>query len=390
MTTQFAAATTYRALPWLERGLVAVGLAGALVASRLLPAYPVEWRAVLALLVLALALWAAPVGYFAAVAVAAVPLWQFSPYLMVLFLALAVIPHRLILSHLPLALLVVWSPAFITLHMELALPILVGLLGGVGRGAVAGAASALWFKLLAALSGSGLDLLVMQTPPGDPGKIAARMAGLGSMDTVIAIAGPFAPSSAALLVNLMQVGAWAAAGACAGWLVTWGARRLVVSDLQESPAAWRLVLGRFLWTGLVPVLVSLAVLLSLEFFVPALVARPLGGEQIAAGWAVFAPRVALTGAVLLLLAVLIVVSQPLPAGTRGQGRGAALYGGAAVGGAGRAPPAAPASGPRPAAEARAAAAAEGRSEPTLCTVVGGEPGAAHPAAGYPARGPLWR
>jgi hypothetical protein len=276
----------------------------------------VEWRAVLALLVLALALWAAPAGYFAAVAVAAVPLWQFSPYLMVLFLALAVIPHRLILGHLPLVLLIVWSPAFITLHLELALPILVGLLGGVGRGAVAGAASALWFKLLAAVSGTGLDLLVMQTPPGDPGKIATRMAGLGSMDTVIAIAGPFAPSSAALLVNLMQVGAWAAAGACAGWLVTWGARRLVVSDLQESPAAWRLVGGRFLWTGLAPVLLSLAVLLSLEFFVPALVARPLGGAQLAAGWEIFAPRVALTGAVLLLLAVLIVVSQPLPAGTR--------------------------------------------------------------------------
>src|SRR5689334_18139214 len=217
MTTPFATLTTYRTVPWLERGLVAGGLAGALVASRLLPAYPVEWRAMLALIVLGLALWTAPAGYFAAVAVLAYPLWQFSPYLMVLFLAVAVIPHRLILSHLPLALLVIWSPAFISLHLELALPILVGLLGGVGRGAAAGAASALWFKVLAALSGTGLDLLVMQDPPGDPGKIAGRMAGLGSLDTVMAIVGPFAPSSVALLINVLQVGSWAAAGACAGW-----------------------------------------------------------------------------------------------------------------------------------------------------------------------------
>jgi len=120
-------------MPLVERALVAAGLAGALLASRLLPGFPVEWRAILVLAVLGLALWSAPVGYFAAVAVTAYPIWQFSPYLMVLFLGLAIIPHRLILAPLPLALLIVWSPAFISLHMELALPILVGLLGGVGR-----------------------------------------------------------------------------------------------------------------------------------------------------------------------------------------------------------------------------------------------------------------
>jgi hypothetical protein len=200
--------------------------------------------------------------------------------------------------------------------MELALPILVGLLGGTRRGAAAGAASALWFKLLAALSGTGLDLLVMQTPPGDPGRIAERFAGRGSMDTILLIGSPFVPSSAALLVHVFQVGSWAAAGACAGWLVTWGQRRLLVGDMRDSPPAWRLVGARFLWTGLVPVLAALAALLVLAFLVPALVARPLGGDQLAVGWDVFAPRTALAGAVLLLLAALIVISQPLPTGTR--------------------------------------------------------------------------
>jgi hypothetical protein len=316
MSTWITSLTTYRYGAWLERAMIATALAGAVVASGLLPGYPVEWRAVLSLAVLGLALWSAPVGYFVAVAVVAYPLWFISPYLMVLFLGLAVIPHRLILQHLPLALLIIWSPAFISLHLELALPILVGLLGGTRRGAAAGAASALWFKLLAALSGTGLDLLIMQAPPGDPGRIAERFAGRGSMDTVLLLAAPFAPSSAALLVHVLQVGSWAAAGACAGWLVTWGQRRLLVSDLQDSPPAWRLIGGRFVWTGLVPVLVALLALVLLAFLVPALVARPLGGDQLAVGWDVFAPRTALAGAVLLLLAALIVISQPLPAGTR--------------------------------------------------------------------------
>src|SRR5215212_6818643 len=143
MSTWITSLTTYQYGAWLERALVAVGLAGAVVASGLLPGYPVEWRAVLALAVLAVGVWSAPVGYFAAVAVTALPLWSLSPYLMVLFLALAVIPHRLILQHLPLALLVVWTPALIVLRLELALPVAVGLWAGARRGAVVGAAAAL-------------------------------------------------------------------------------------------------------------------------------------------------------------------------------------------------------------------------------------------------------
>src|SRR5690242_3951294 len=84
MSTWITSLTTYRYGAWLERAMIATALAGAVVASGLLPGYPVEWRAVLSLAVLGLAIWSAPVGYFVAVAVVAYPLWFISPYLMVL------------------------------------------------------------------------------------------------------------------------------------------------------------------------------------------------------------------------------------------------------------------------------------------------------------------
>ena len=168
---------TYHGPAVLERAVLALGLAGAVVASGLLPGYPLEWRALLPLAVLGLGLWSSIAAYFAAVAVLAFPLWQLSPYLMVLFVAAALIPHRLFLRHLPLALLIVWSPLLASLRLEFAVPLLVGVFAGARRGAIAGALAVVCIKLYAAMSGAPLDLFLLQGAPGAPAGVAARFAG---------------------------------------------------------------------------------------------------------------------------------------------------------------------------------------------------------------------
>ena len=248
-----ASVIVYKGPAVLERAVLAAGMAGAVLASQLLPNYPMEWRALLPLAVLGIGLWSTIGAYLAMVAVLAYPIWQLSPYLMVLFVAVAIIPHRLILNHLPLALLIVWSPVLAALHVEFAIPLLAGIFSGARRGAVAGLVTALWIKLYAAMSGNPLDLLLLQGSPGTPAGVAARFAGAGSLDTVMLIGAPFAPNSSELLGNLLQIAAVAGAGAAAGWLAGWGRSRLVLHDLEDAPPLWLRLAARVWWTGIVPV-----------------------------------------------------------------------------------------------------------------------------------------
>src|SRR5689334_21184045 len=205
-----ATTLTYRGPAVLERATLAAGLAGLILASGLLPGYPLEWRALLPLAVLVLGLWSTIAAYLLTVAVLAYPIWQLSPYLMVLFIALTLIPHRLILNHLPVALPIAWSPVLAALRLDWAIPVLVGVLAGSRRGALAGASVALWIKLYAAMSGNPLDLLQIPGNPGTPAAVAARFAGAGSFDTLQLIGAPFAPNSGELLGNVLQIVALAA------------------------------------------------------------------------------------------------------------------------------------------------------------------------------------
>jgi hypothetical protein len=305
---------TYHGPPVLERGALALGLAGAVVASGLLPGYPLEWRALLPLAVLGLGLWSPIAAYFAAVAVLVYPLWQLSPYLMVLFVAAALIPHRLILRHLPLALLIVWSPLLASLRLELAVPLLVGVFAGARRGAVAGALGVVCIKLYAAMSGAPLDLFLLQGAPGAPAGVAARFAGAGSIETLGLIFAPFAPNSSELLNNVLQIAAVAACGAVAGRLAGWGRARLVVHDLDDAPPVWRRLAGRLVWTALLPALVAGVVLALGLLVIPYAVGRPLSDLGLREAGAMLSARLLPAGALALLILAGVALAQPLPPG----------------------------------------------------------------------------
>ncbi|HMA35370.1 MAG TPA: hypothetical protein VKY74_12945 [Chloroflexia bacterium] len=306
----------YKGPAVLERAFLAAGLAGAILASQLLPGYPTEWRALLPLAVLGLGLWSTIVAYFAAVAVLAYPIWQLSPYLMVLFIAVAIIPHRLIFDNLALMLAIVWSPVLAAVRLELAIPILVGVLVGAGRGALAGALTALWIKLYAAMSGNPLDLLLLTGGPGHPAEVARRFAGAGSLDTLQLIAAPFAPNSSELLANLLQLAGLAGAGAAAGWLAGWGRARLVVRDLDEAPPAWWRLGQRLFWTGLLPIAVAALVTAAALLLVPFAVGRPLSDLGVHQALDLLLVKLGLGGTGVLAVVGLVLAAQPLPPGGR--------------------------------------------------------------------------
>ena len=305
---------TYKGPAVLERVVLAAGLAGAIVASQLLPGYPAEWRALLPLAVLVIGLWTTIGAYFATVAVLAYPLWALSPYLMGLFVALALVPHRLILQHLALVLLVVWSPALALGRVELAIPVLVGALAGARRGAFAGALTALWIKGYAAMSGNPLDLLLIQGNPGSPAGVAERFAGAESLDTLRLIVAPFVPNSSELLGNLLQIAALAGAGALAGGLANWGRARIVLHDLDETPAVWQRLAGRLFWTAILPVVSATAALSVALLLIPFAVGRPLSDLGLHEAGALLLTKGVLGGALVLALLGGILLLQPLPPG----------------------------------------------------------------------------
>ncbi len=307
---------TYRGPAGLQRAVLAAGLAGGILASQLLPGYPLEWRALLPLAVLGLGCWSTVAAYLATVAVLAFPIGQFSPYLMVLFIAVTVIPHRWILEHLPLALLVAWSPVLAALHVDLAIPILVGLFAGSRYGALAGALLAAWLKTYASMSGTPLDLLLLTGNPGSPAAVAGRFAGAGSLETLQLIGAPFAPNSAELLGNLLQIAAFAAAGATAGALAARGRAHLVLADLDEAPPAPVRVARRFLWTGLLPIGVALGALSVVLLLIPVAVGHPLSDLGLQQALDGLATRLLAGGAVALIAAGIVVAMQPLPPGAR--------------------------------------------------------------------------
>ncbi len=303
---------TYKGPAVLERVVLAAGLAGAIVASQLLPGYPAEWRALLPLAVLVIGLWTTIGAYFATVAVLAYPLWALSPYLMGLFVALALVPHRLILQHLALVLLVVWSPALALGRVELAIPVLVGALAGARRGAFAGALAALWIKGYAAMSGNPLDLLLIQGNPGSPAGVAERFAGAESLDTLRLIVAPFVPNSSELLGNLLQIAALAGAGALAGGLANWGRARIVLHDLDETPAVWQRLAGRLFWTAILPVVSATAALSAALLLIPFAVGRPLSDLGLHEAGALLLTKGVLGGVLVLALLGGILLLQPLP------------------------------------------------------------------------------
>jgi hypothetical protein len=256
--------------PWLR--LTAQGNADPPVA--LLPA---QWRVVMAALVFVLGVWRPVAGYAAFIVAIAYPLYLISIYVMALALAILVLCAPVMALYaergvLYLALLVLLTTSLAPLHLAPLIPLLIGLWWKGAGSWVGGAASALWLKLGAALSGHSTDLWLLYGWRMRAGPVYERFHAANSLQTVALILQPFGidlvplargvtlgaevayPVSPGLYVlfNLIQVLAWAAAAFAVSAVLDHLTERWAGQNRAGLQAAVSLLPGLLLiWLGFV-------------------------------------------------------------------------------------------------------------------------------------------
>jgi hypothetical protein len=164
-----------------------------------LPVYPAQWRAVMAAGVLTVGLWTVEGAFYIAILVLLYPLYHISVYVMVLFLAAAILLRPVIVAHFDQTLLVVSVPLLAQMHLEAVPALWAGLLWGAGGGMWVGGLAALWFKLLGGMSGLNIDLGVLISSPLNVNLIMDRFHTANSLETLQRLVEPFAPSSTVAL-----------------------------------------------------------------------------------------------------------------------------------------------------------------------------------------------
>lgn len=184
--------------------------------------FALEWRIVLAAAIWVGGLWKPPVAYALFVAAMAYPLYLVSIYVMALGLAVLILSAPAVVRFLPQALWVLFAPLFAPLSLLPLTPLLAGLWWGEAAGAMVGALAALWLKIGAAMAGAspGLWQINGWTLTMEP--IYARFHGANSLQTLLRIIEPLSsedlPGSLMLLLHLLQVLSWTAAGFAVGFL----------------------------------------------------------------------------------------------------------------------------------------------------------------------------
>jgi hypothetical protein len=201
----------------INRAISAAWLSGMIwLTLRKLPVYPAQWRAVIAAGVLTVGLWTVEGAFYIAVLALLYPLYHISVYVMVLFLAAAVLLRPVIATHFNQTLLVVSVPLLAQVHLEAVPALWAGLLWGAGGGMWVGGLAALWFKLLGGMSGLNIDLGVLISSPLDINLIIDRFHTANSLETLQRLVEPFAPSSTVALSHLLQILIWGMAGYLVG------------------------------------------------------------------------------------------------------------------------------------------------------------------------------
>lgn len=229
--------------------LLYVGCDGGIAAAGL-PTFPIQWRVVLAVLILAGGLYRPIVAYALFVVAVAWPLYQISIYVMALALAVLILTAPVAARFLPQALVVLAAPWMAPFHLISVLPLLAGLWWGSAGGAVVGALAALWLKVAAGMGGAPVDLWAVNGWAMTAAAVYERFHTANSLQTLIWLVEPLAHDSLGLLFNLLQVLAWAAAGFVVGGL----AQALPAQVSAGRKAALSLGPGLLLiWAGYVAV-----------------------------------------------------------------------------------------------------------------------------------------
>lgn len=185
---------------------------------RSIPSYPTAWQTVLALAAFVAGCYNLTLGYFVTVGVMAWPIWQLSPYLAALFLAIAIVAHRPILRHLPWAILIAAAPLSTDFLVAGLAPLVAGMFLGSGSSFVVGALAALWLKLAGGMAGQSTDMLTLLHYSVPVDGIITRFVGADSVTTLRLLIEPLNKDSTLLLLDLLQVIGWGLAGALISWL----------------------------------------------------------------------------------------------------------------------------------------------------------------------------
>jgi hypothetical protein len=215
----------------INRAISAAWLSGMIwLTLGALPIYPTQWQAVIAASVLTVGLWTVEGAFYIAVLALLYPLYHISIYVMVLFLAAAVLLRSVIIARFNQTLLVVSVPLLAQVHLEAVPALLAGLLWGAGSGMWVGSLAALWLKLLGGMSGLNIDLGVLtsslrqaqDSAPLNVNLIMDRFHTANSLETLQRLVEPFAPSSTAALSHLLQILVWGIAGYLVGGMARRG------------------------------------------------------------------------------------------------------------------------------------------------------------------------
>jgi len=187
-----------------------------------LPVYPAQWQAVIAAGVLTVGLWTVEWAFYVAILALLYPLYHISVYVMILFLAAAVLLRPIIVAHFNQTLLVLSVPLLAQVHLEAVPALWAGLLWGAGNGMWVGSLAALWFKLLGGMSGLDIDLGILISSPLSVSTIVDRFHMANSLETLHRLVEPFAPSSTVALSHLLQILVWGMAGYLVGGMARRG------------------------------------------------------------------------------------------------------------------------------------------------------------------------
>jgi len=191
-------------------------LVGVVLAN--IPVYPPNWAPVIVAAVALLGFRWPLAAYLLAVLALFYPIYTLSLYLVILFLAIAILVHRPAGHYLGATVLILAVPALAKYHLHWAVPILAGLWWGSINGFWIAAAAALWGKLLAGMAGLDIDWLVMSGQSPSLAGLMQRYNGLGALETLGKLVQPLAPDTTLLLYHLLQIVAWALVAGFVGFV----------------------------------------------------------------------------------------------------------------------------------------------------------------------------
>jgi len=203
----------------LESSVTSVGLA-ALISLTLwnIAAYPANWVLVIGIAIAVLGVRWPLIAYIVAAAALVYPIYTVNLYLAVIFVAVAVLGHRVFVHYMGATLLILATPFLAKYHLHWLVPILGGLWWGGVKGAWIGGLAALWGKLVGGMAGLSIDWLILagQTPSAEA--VMVHFQDANSLETLLLLVEPFAATSSIILYNLLQVVGWAVAGGFVGSL----------------------------------------------------------------------------------------------------------------------------------------------------------------------------